>query len=330
MRILKMYPAVLIQTSVEGGETDDFEEERGEESSGANELSGMFERGIENKPATRPGAPSSPTLSARMSTGGVPTLLQEIMESQSALDSYREEPRRQTPETTGFSREGGWRQIERQSSTRVKTSKTGAGKSPCMSAKISTGGIPSMLEVNSAMCCTMHPLSRRSLPLPAPFSSSQTPCLIVFVSSISFPFAISHCQGVHNANLHGCRIIDFGMFKKQHTNRDLPPESKDMAESTRMLDSQDGSQVEAGNNSLGNNSVGNNSFNRIESQPRTVQRPSKGKKSDGAPKSPTMSARVSTGGVPSLLAVSPLYSMTRICKVLPTLCTFSARQCVGA
>lgn len=157
MRILKMYPAVLIQTSVEGGETDDFDEERGEESSGANDLSGMFERGIENKPATRPGAPSSPTLSARMSTGGVPTLLQEIMESQSALDSYREESRRQTRETTGFSREGGRRQIERQSSTRVKTSKTGAGRSPCLSAKISTGGVPSMLEVNSAMCCTMPP-----------------------------------------------------------------------------------------------------------------------------------------------------------------------------
>jgi hypothetical protein len=130
---------------------------------------------------------------------------------------------------------------------------------------------------------------------------------------------------MHNANLHGCRIIDFGMFKKQHTNRDLPPESKDMAESTRMLDGQDGSQVEAGNASLGNNSL-----TRIESQPRMVQRPSKGKRSDGAPKSPTMSARVSTGGVPSLLAVSPPYSMTIICKALPTLCSFCARQCVGA
>jgi hypothetical protein len=62
-----------------------------------------------------------------------------------------------------------------------------------------------------------------------------------------------------------------------------------------------------GNQSLGNQSLGNQSLSRIESQPRTLQRPPKGKKSsDGAPKSPTMSARISTGGVPSLLAVSLL------------------------
>jgi hypothetical protein len=216
MRILKMYPAVLIQQNVEeGDETGELDEER-EELPDYKDLSSVFERGIEKKPATRRGAPTSPTLSARMSTGGVPSLLQEIMESENALDSYREDPRRKMPEISNFGREGGSRPIERQNSTRVKASKTGAGKSPCLSAKISHGGIPSMLEVNSSMCRAMPPPSQRWLPLPFSFSFSlsHTLCLFVFASLFSFSFFVSNFKDMHDAFSQGCRIIDSAMSQE--------------------------------------------------------------------------------------------------------------------